>query len=85
VIRPWKSRLGLLYIEKRSFFMDLHIIFLTVCAIVSKEFALHGIHRIISNINGDPQLLNIVLRKSPLKPFPPPGADKVVENRKESA
>jgi lipopolysaccharide/colanic/teichoic acid biosynthesis glycosyltransferase len=81
VIRPWKSRLGLLYIEKRNFFMDLHIIFLTVCAVFSKKTALQGVYQIVSQINGDPQLLNVVLRNEPLKPFPPPGADKIVENR----
>lgn len=81
VIRPWKSRLGLLYIEKRTFFMDLCIIFLTVCAVFSKKTALLGVHNIVSQINGDPQLLKVILRKEPLIPFPPPGSDKVVENR----
>ena len=85
VIRPWKSRLGLLYIEKRNFFMDLYIIFLTVCAVFSKETALHGVQSIVSKINGDSKLLKVILRKEPLIPFPPPGAGKVVENRKLSS
>jgi lipopolysaccharide/colanic/teichoic acid biosynthesis glycosyltransferase len=85
VIRPWKSRLGLLYIEKRTFFMDLYIIFLTVCAVFSKRTALYGVYNIVSKINGDSQLLKVILREEPLIPFPPPGADKVVENRKLSS
>src|SRR3990172_2149393 len=39
LIRPWKSRLGLLYIERHSIFLDLQLIGLTVLAILSRPLA----------------------------------------------
>ena len=36
VIRPWKSRLGFLYVENHTFFIDIKIIILTVTAIFSR-------------------------------------------------
>ena len=35
LIRPWKSRLGLAYIENQSFLLDLQLIFYTIVAIIS--------------------------------------------------
>jgi lipopolysaccharide/colanic/teichoic acid biosynthesis glycosyltransferase len=40
LIRPWKSRLGLLYIENQSTLLDLQLIVYTVVAIISKPKAL---------------------------------------------
>ena len=36
LIRPWKSRLGLVYIKNQSLLLDLQLIFYTVVAILSK-------------------------------------------------
>ena len=47
IIRPWKSRLGLLYIKKRSFFVDIYIIILTITAIISRPLALRGVQSIL--------------------------------------
>ena len=41
IIRPWKSRLGILYIEKRSFVLDLKLILLTAISLISKKHQLH--------------------------------------------
>ncbi len=46
VIRQWKSRLGLLYVQKHTFFVDLQVIWLTVTAIVSRSKALNGLQHI---------------------------------------
>lgn len=35
LIRPWKSRLGLLHLQKRNFWIDLNLIFLTIIAGIS--------------------------------------------------
>jgi lipopolysaccharide/colanic/teichoic acid biosynthesis glycosyltransferase len=43
IIRPWKSRLALAYIDHRSFWIDLWLILLTVVAIVSKPTALRAL------------------------------------------
>ena len=38
LIRPWKSRLGILYIENRSSWLDINLIFYTVVSFFSKSF-----------------------------------------------
>ena len=50
VIRPWKSRLGLFYVDNRTFFVDLKLIFLTVIAIVSRPNALAGVQKILLKV-----------------------------------
>ena len=40
LIRPWKSRLGIFYINKRSIWMDIQLMFLTAIAIISKSKSL---------------------------------------------
>jgi lipopolysaccharide/colanic/teichoic acid biosynthesis glycosyltransferase len=81
VIRPWKSRLGLLYVKKRTPFLDLKIIGLTAGAILSRSLALQGVRRILKEIGADDQLLRIAQRQEPLPPYPPPGLDRIVRSR----
>jgi lipopolysaccharide/colanic/teichoic acid biosynthesis glycosyltransferase len=81
LIRPWKSRLGILYIEHRTFWLDIQLILLTALAIVSRERALSGIQTILANLNSDEHLMKIARRKDKLVPYPPPGASKVVTRR----
>lgn len=81
LIRPWKSRLGLLYVEKQSLLLDLQLIVLTAQAIISKEKALQGIHKILKNLNADPELIEVCRRDKPLYPFPPPGSTEIVQSR----
>ena len=81
VIRPWKSRLGLVYIKKRTFPLDLQIIGLTAVGIFSRLLALRGVERILREIGADDQLLRIARRQEPLQPIPPPGLDQIVTTR----
>ncbi len=81
IIRPWKSRLGLIYIQHISLWLDLSLIILTVIAIMNKKAALAGIAKILSNWNVDEAVLRTALRAEPLKAYPPPGSDTIVENR----
>ena len=82
VIRPWKSRLGLFYVQKQSCLLDFEIVFLTIVALVSKSRALHRVQGLLKKLWADNQLINIAGRKDPLLPYPPPGADHVVQNQK---
>ena len=81
IIRPWKSRLGLLYVKKRTFFLDLQIIGSTVIAILWRPLALNNIRRILHEIGADERLLRVAQRQEPLQPFPPPGLDHIVTSR----
>jgi lipopolysaccharide/colanic/teichoic acid biosynthesis glycosyltransferase len=81
LIRPWKSRLGLLYVEKRSFGLDLQLIFLTAVAIISRRRALAGVQSVLDSLEADAMLKRVARREDDLKPSPPPGATEVVTHR----
>ena len=80
LIRPWKSRLALVYIDHQSSLLDLKIIFYTVVAILSKEKSIRWVGRKLKQLNVDQEIIEIVKRDADLYPFPPPGADEVVVN-----
>jgi len=80
-IRPWKSRLGLLYIDNQSLLLDIKLIWLTAMAILSRERALAGINKILVDLGADEQLIQIAKRQDELKPYPPPGSDEIVTHR----
>lgn len=81
LIRPWKSRLGLVYVENQNLFLDIRLIILTVIAIISRPLALQGVHQILLELNTDPQLCEVALRKRELYPCPPPGSNEIVMSR----
>jgi lipopolysaccharide/colanic/teichoic acid biosynthesis glycosyltransferase len=81
LIRPWKSRLGIFYVESRTFFMDLKLIILTLIAILSKKTSLRYINKILLKNNASEDLIKICLRLNPLVPHPPPGSNQIVKNR----
>ena len=78
LVRPWKSWLGLLYIDHRSTPIDLALIALTGVAIVSRRTALTLIARLLRAIGAPEQLCRVARRSEMLRPTPPPGADHVV-------
>ncbi len=81
LIRPWKSRLGILYIIHQSMLLDIKLILLTVTSIISRQIALNSINRMLSKFSADEKLIEIVKRESRLIPYPPPGADIIVSSR----
>jgi lipopolysaccharide/colanic/teichoic acid biosynthesis glycosyltransferase len=78
IIRPWKSRLVLLWLDHRSLWIDLRIVLLTAVALVSRERAIHGVVRILESWRADPMLVSVAGRRDPLPAWPPPGSDRVV-------
>ncbi|MDA7670541.1 sugar transferase [Verrucomicrobia bacterium] len=80
VIRPWKSRFGLFYVKHHSLMVDIKLIFLTVFGIVSREYALHGLQKILKDLGAEETLVRIAGRKEELKPYPPPGSNEIVES-----
>ena len=81
LIRPWKSRLGLIYIQNQSFLLDLKIIIYTLIAIISKQSALNWVSSQLELMDVDSNVVNISKRKVELYPFPPPGMDKVITGK----
>lgn len=82
IIRPWKSRLAIFYIENRSFILDIKLITLTAYSFINRKKTLQIISNILENLNAKPNLVDIVLRKNDLIPTPPPGSSDIVKERK---
>ena len=76
LIRPWKSKLGLLYIKKNNFFLDIILLFLTFFNLINRNKTLKIISLILKKLNADKELFEIVLRKDTLKPSNAPGFNK---------
>lgn len=81
LIRPWKSRLGLFYIDHRSLSLDIYLVFLTIVAIVSRRRALASVVRLLDRLEADERIIRVSARNEPLFPFPPPGATEIVSSR----
>ena len=81
LIRPWKSRLGLIYIKNQSFLLDIKMIIYTLVEIFSKQRALNWVVSQLKLMNADSNVVSISKREEELYPFPPPGIDKVVTKR----
>lgn len=81
LIRPWKSRLCIIYKDNRTFFMDIKIIFFTLVAVIDKGSAIKGVVDILNGINAPENIKNVAARKEKLVPFPPPGMNEIVTKR----
>jgi len=81
LIRPWKSRLGLIYVKNRSFLIDISLIFLTIVTIFSRRLSLKGVRMLLYKIDAPADVISVSRREDILKPYPPPGSDSVVTSR----
>lgn len=81
LIRPWKSRLGLFYVNHDSFFVDVQLIFWTAVAIVSRTNALRGVQKLLGRLGAPSDLCRAAGRLEDLVPLPPPGMDSIVTSR----
>ena len=84
LIRPEKSRLGLFYLEKQNFFIDLQLLIQTAISIVSRPQALKNLVAILRKMEAPKDLIEITSRTNKLVPSPPPGANKIVTSRETS-
>jgi len=81
LIRPWKSRLSLLYIDHQSFWLDIKLVLVTVLAIISRPVALKWIVRQLHYYQASTELIEVASRKKNLTPFSPPGSDRITMSR----
>jgi lipopolysaccharide/colanic/teichoic acid biosynthesis glycosyltransferase len=81
LIRPWKSRLGIIYIENKGFWLDVRLILLTAMAILDRERALLGVSKELLKVEADSSLVEISKRENQLTPSAPPGKADIVVNR----
>lgn len=66
IIRPWKSKLGILYIKNQSILIDFYLILLTIVAIANKRMALNFVNKLLLNLNADPELIEFSKRNKKL-------------------
>lgn len=81
IIRPYKSRFGLLYISNEGVALDVKLIFLTLLNSINRRAALDRVSKLVKEIGGSPELIEVARRLSPLEPTPPPGATEIVRSR----
>ena len=60
LIRPWKSKLGLIYIKYQNIFLDIYIIFLTALSLFNRKYALNLISRWLEKKKEDNLLIEKV-------------------------
>ncbi len=81
LIRPWKSRLSLFYIQRRGMKMDILLILATILSIFSRKKSLKLLNIILKSYNAPIEIINISKRNTKLVPTPPPGSDQIVLKR----
>jgi lipopolysaccharide/colanic/teichoic acid biosynthesis glycosyltransferase len=81
LIRPWKSRLGLFYVDHESLALDLQLIALTLLALISRRQALTHLTALLTKLGADTVLRRVASRSEPLQAAPPPGAACIVTRR----
>ena len=72
LIRPWKSRLGLFYIKNQNILIDIKLILFTVISFINKKWVLKKISNYLRKKNASEDIIELVLRISPLRPELPP-------------
>lgn len=85
LIRPYKSRLGLIYVEHHNILLDFKLIWITLLSIVSRQHALLKIQKILIDLGTEQILCEVCLRKQPLAPIPPPNNSPAGINKNSTA
>jgi lipopolysaccharide/colanic/teichoic acid biosynthesis glycosyltransferase len=75
LIRPWKSRLGLIYVHGHSMLLDIRLIFATLVAIVSRHSALRQVQSMLKQLDAPAEVIVVAARDRVLVPGRPPDGD----------
>lgn len=78
IIRPWKNRLALLYVERGDVRSYCELVLATVLGVLSRRRVLVWVNRIIARLGADEGLLGVARRDGPPIAAPPPGASAIV-------
>jgi lipopolysaccharide/colanic/teichoic acid biosynthesis glycosyltransferase len=72
LIRPWKSRLGLFYIDNNNLRLDAKLVLWTVVQAFSRRKALVTVSAELQRLNAPAELVHVALRRDELRPLKPP-------------
>ncbi|GDY12630.1 glycosyl transferase [Planctomycetota bacterium] len=78
IIRPWKNRMALLYVEHGGVGSYLWLIIATFISAVSRRTALDMVHHQLKRWGADKTVLEVARRHGPPPAAPPPGAVDVI-------
>lgn len=78
LVRPWKSRLGLFYVEHATLRLDAVIFSMTFVAFLSRPTALRVLASELAQMSAEADLIRIIRRDAELAPLPPPGRAEIV-------
>ena len=81
LVRPWKSRFGMIYVQQFSLELYFKLIFLTALNIVNRKLTLALVCKLLRSKNASEMLQQVAARNKPLRPTAPLGADEIVKKR----
>ena len=81
LIRPRKSLLGLFYLKKKNFVMDIFIILITAICIISRKLGLKTLVILFKLIKAPKEIIDIARRNKTLTPQAPPGLKNIIISR----
>lgn len=81
LVRPWKSRLALFYLDHRTLASDIWVLIATVIAVFSRSLALKSVVCLLKRMSAPGDLVEIAGRSRLLVPTPPPGSSEIVVSR----
>ncbi len=81
LVRPWKGRLAMVYVDHGTIAMYFKIIWLTALNSIYRPRALRGVVNILRGVNASVRLIEVAARVEPLQPHPPLGSDDIVQCR----
>jgi lipopolysaccharide/colanic/teichoic acid biosynthesis glycosyltransferase len=69
LIRPWKSKLGIIYVNNCNITLDIKLIIITIVAIFNKKQALKYINKILLKLNVSSDIIEVCKRQKQLFPI----------------
>jgi lipopolysaccharide/colanic/teichoic acid biosynthesis glycosyltransferase len=69
LIRPWKSKLGIFYINNDSLLTDFKLMFFTILLIFNRELALNKVSTLLKYLKAESNLVIVAKRKCNLSEF----------------
>ena len=84
LVRPGKSKLGLFYTKNNNLIIDISLILITLISVFSRKISLKLVVKLLKLLKAGDLLVKIASRTEELYPSPPPGSNKVVQNRNAS-
>lgn len=80
-IRPWKSRLALVWVNNNSIWLYFRCLKLTFLAVVKKSLARSGVVKTLKDLGATKELIRVARRDSELEPTAPPGSSEIFQGR----